>query len=110
MPAAERIFSAPSTTGPANGSSSDGYAAVFGRCSGGRLAIHSANTLAWSVATACCEKKMYLKPRLYMSGEPHDGHTNSMLFFSATAEDGMFSSDDWLPSTRLTLSLEIRLL
>ena len=45
-----------------------------------------------------------------MSGEPHDGQTNSFLFFSAMAEAGMFSSDDWLPSSRSTLSWEIRLL
>ena len=49
----------PSTFGAANGSSSVGYAAVFGRWSSGRPATYSAKTLPCLSAVACWAKKRY---------------------------------------------------
>ena len=97
----------PSEVGVVNGSSSVGYAAVFGRLPSGSSVIHLAQTSPWWSAVACWAKKIILKPRLKMSGLPPAGSTYSMRLRSATADAGRLSSEEKVPSSRSTLSLLI---
>ena len=66
-----------SAIGDANGSSSDGYAAVFGRCDFGSERRNFANTSPLSTTGAGCVKKTLCSFSSKTAGPPPAGSMNA---------------------------------
>src|ERR1700733_15166650 len=92
------------TAGAALGSSWVTYAAVAGRWLGGSEAIQATNRSGSEVVVPGWAKNRLVKPRVNRDAAPPDGSTYSIPCRAAMAEAGALSSEENVPSSRLTLS------
>ena len=77
MPAASNCACIASAIGEAKGSSSDGYAAVFGRCEAGSDRMKSTNGWPHPTTGAGCTKKTLGSFASNIAGPPPAGSTNA---------------------------------
>ena len=77
MPAASNWPRIRSAIGDENGSSSDGYAAVFGRCAFGSERRYFTNGSPLLTTGAGCAKKTFGSFSWNTAGPPPDGSTNA---------------------------------
>src|ERR1700704_848757 len=97
-----------SAIGDANGSSSKGYAAVFGRCDFVSEGMNFAKTSPDWTAGAGCVKKTLCSFSSKTAGPPPAGSMNAYPYRLATDADGAVRRVEKGPNTRATLSFVMK--
>ncbi len=102
MPAASNAACIASAIGDANGSSSETYAAVFGRCAAGRESTHCTNGDPHAMTGAGWTKKTFGSFASNIAGPPPAGSMNANPWRFAICADGTLRSVENGPNTRST--------